>query len=104
MSPQSLDHELRVSDWSKLVGSKVFQSVASSCRVVDMNSTAAVTRKVRQFREINGRTLARLSYVRQGESVDTTTGEVFRTVYGTGSRLVRGYVTEQWMRNHGWIY
>lgn len=63
-----------------------------------MNTTAP--RKV-----VNGKPLAKVSYVRIGESVDTVTGEVFRT-YNLGDqgsyRRVRGYVTERWMRNHGW--
>jgi hypothetical protein len=57
-----------------------------------MNTTAAVT-------DSNGRELRKLSYVRIGESVDTATG-IVSTVGGRA----RGYVTERWMRNHGWIY
>jgi hypothetical protein len=50
--------------------------------------------------------LRRLSYVRIGESVDPETGEVSRTYnFGEGKsyRRVRGYVTQRWMRNHGWL-
>ena len=54
-------------------------------------STAAVT-------DTNGRELRKLSYVRIGESVDNQTG----IVYTAGGRA-RGFVTERWMRNHGWI-
>lgn len=43
-------------------------------------------------------TLPRLSRIRNGYSVDTKTG----VVYSVGGREV-GYVTETWMRNHGWI-
>lgn len=42
--------------------------------------------------------LKRLSYVRQGYSVDNRTG----VVYSVGGREV-GYVTEAWMRAHGWL-
>lgn len=49
-------------------------------------------------KDSNGRELRKLSYVRIGESVDNSTGIVY-TVGG----WARGYLTERWMRNHGWL-
>ena len=46
----------------------------------------------------NGTEATKLSYVRKGHSVDTTTGKV----YNPSGRCV-GFVTERWMRSHGWI-